>query len=69
MSKKKLAEAESKIENLMHANVQLAQQAEAVRQAYLLITKHNDGLLLHIAMLEEKQRQQSKPSIWKRIFK
>jgi hypothetical protein len=71
MSKKKLAEAQSKIENLMHANVQLAQQAEAVRQAYLLITKHNDGLLLHISSMEECQmKKKSKLRLlWERMFK
>jgi len=71
MSKKKLAEAQSKIENLMHANVQLSQQVEAVRQAYSLITKHNDGLLLYISSMEEGQmKKKSKLCLlWERIFK
>lgn len=69
MSKKKLAEVKLRIESLERENHILLQQLEGVRQAYSLITKHNDGLLLHIAMLEDNQRQLSKPSIWKRIFK
>jgi len=71
MSKKKLAEAQSKIENLMHANVQLSQQVEAVRQAYSLITKHNDGLLLYISSMEEGQmKKKSKLRLlWERMFK
>ena len=71
MSKKKLAEAQSKIETLMHANVQLAQQAEALRQAYSLITKHNDGLLLYISSMEEGQLEKKSKLrlLWERMFK
>ena len=80
MSKKKLAEAQSKIETLMHANVQLAQRVVAMEKAYqksaervvatekayLILSKHNDGLLLHI---NEMGTPKLKLSLWKRIGK
>jgi len=71
MSKKKSAMAQSKIENLEFQCCCLRQQVESVKQAYLLMTKHNDGLLLYISALEEGQMKvKSKLRLlWERMFK
>ena len=66
MSKKKLAEAKSKIENLEFQSSCLRQQVDSVKQAYLLLSKHNDEMLLHINLMNTPKQ---KPSLWKRIFK